>query len=255
MRVQTWRGLAAGSSLLMALAVVYLYWRFIEIPFVEFVPAAGYRSFLLVFPGLATVGLLLWGVASFQLKAGIWRYGLALLAGLGALAIVGLTVSVIIQEEIGRPWAVPLALMPAVLLGMVAWILFSKRTSFRWGRVIVYLVAALLVFAPVAGFLANAYSLEAGLEHLALAVLPFALVVLGYLIGLGFAKLSLVNLAAFAIVSGAHLYWTIRGLGVLGKAFSSVTGRGLLVLGGIALVAGVLAFVNWKAFRTSLKSS
>lgn len=248
-QAKTWHGLAAASSVLVAAAIGLVYWRFVEIPLIGFVPAARYRAFLLVFPAMATYGLLLWGVASFRLKAGLWRYGLAVLSGVGAAAVVGLVVWVVARGDVGRPWAVPLALLPAVVLGVVAWALWTKRTSFRWGRVIVCLVAVLFALAPAAAFVAGAYSLEAGLEHLGLAALPFAFVVLGYAIGSGAARLSIVNLLFFVAAGGLHLVLAVRGAAGLGKAFGTTSGRDVWIAAAIAAASLLLAAVNWKAFR------
>jgi len=148
---------------------------------------------------------------------------------------------------------VVLAYPGTVILGLIFWHRSIRRrpaaSLFRASAWITFLLPPLLLIGWtgwVAGF-GDAF--VSTLNHLALAAIPGILVVFAYLIFYRSIRFAWINVLLLSAVAVLQLVITLRSSASLGKAFSSFSFDDMVIGIIIAVVAAVLALINFLAIR------
>jgi len=140
-----------------------------------------------------------------------------------------------------------------VIIGLIFWHQSTRRRPaaplFRISAWITFLLPALLLIGWtgwVAGF-GDAF--VSTLNHVGLAAVPAALVIFAYLIFYRSIRFAWMNVLLLSAVVVLQLVITLRSSASLGQAFSSFSFDDMVIGIIIAVVAAVLALINFLAIR------
>jgi hypothetical protein len=245
------RDLAAASAVFLGLILwaVYLAWR--DLPLVHYAPPEKLKPFMVIYPVVASLGLVYWSLARGGLGRPLLRY---LLGGLNTLVAI-FSGAEVYQRMTAGGGLFDGALMPvlfALFCALTAWTLLQGPEPGCWRHNWLVAAAGVQIVAAPALFFILSISDDSSLADilivLLLALLPFALVLIGRAVVGGRRWWCL----PLALLYGAlTLYHLWAALGSLGQDASGV--KGLVAALAVALMAAFLAVINALVLRRDVE--